>query len=81
MASISGYFTMDVAYMRFSTAAPATFITTVSAMLDQSVTNGDCEDQHGPKAEDRRPEGTCVYVCLWVLVCMCACVCVYVAAR
>ena len=54
MASISGYFTMDVAYMRFSTAAPATFITTVSAMLDQTVTNGECEDRHGPKAEDRR---------------------------
>ena len=35
-------------------AAPATFIVTVSVMSDLTLTNGECEDRHGPKAEDRR---------------------------
>ena len=34
-------------------AAPATLIVTVSVMSDLTLTNGECEDQHGPKAEDR----------------------------
>ena len=51
---MSGCFTMDVAYMRFFTGAPATFIAAVSAMSDLTLTNGECEDRHGPKAEDRR---------------------------
>ena len=40
---------MDVAYMRFFTGAPATFIAVVSAMSDLTLTNGECEDRHGPK--------------------------------
>ena len=40
---------MDVAYMRFFTGAPATFIAAVSAMSDLTLTNGECEDRHGPK--------------------------------
>ena len=51
---MSGRFTMDVAYIRFFTGAPATFIADVSAMSDLTLTNGECEDQHGLKAEDRR---------------------------
>ena len=35
-------------------AAPATLIVTVSVMSDLTLTNGECEDRHGPKAEDRR---------------------------
>ena len=45
---------MDVVYMRFFTGAPATFIAVVSAMSDLTLINGECEDRHGPKAEDRR---------------------------
>ena len=40
---------MDVAYMRFFTGAPATFIAAVSAMSDLTLINGACEDRHGPK--------------------------------
>ena len=45
---------MDVVYMRFFTGAPATFIAVVSAMSDLTLINGECEDRHGPKAQDRR---------------------------
>ena len=45
---------MDVAYMRFFTGAPATFIAAVSAMSDLTLTNGECEDRLGPNAEDRK---------------------------
>ena len=45
---------MDVAYMRFSTDDRTFFIAVVSAMSDSTLTNGECEDRHGPKAEDRR---------------------------
>ena len=40
---------MDVAYMRFFTGVPATFIAAVSAMSDLTLTNDECEDRHGPK--------------------------------
>ena len=50
---MSGRFTVDVAYIRFFTGAPATFIANVSAMSDATLTNGECEDRHGQKAEDR----------------------------
>ena len=43
---------MDVAYMRFFTGAPATFIAAVSAMSDLTLTNDECEDRHGSKAEE-----------------------------
>ena len=42
---MSGRFTMDVAYIRFFTGAPATFIADVSAMSDATLTNGECEDR------------------------------------
>ena len=45
---------MHVVYMRFFTGAPATFIAVVSAMPDLTLINGECEDRHEPKAEDRR---------------------------
>ena len=40
---------MDVAYMRFFTGAPVIFIAVVSAVSDLTLTNGECEDRHGPK--------------------------------
>ena len=40
--------------MRFSTGDRTFFIAVVSAMSDLTLTNGECEDRHGPKAEDRR---------------------------
>ena len=43
---------MDVAYMLFFTGALATFIAAVSEMSALTLTNGECEDRHGPKAEE-----------------------------
>ena len=40
--------------MRFFTDALATCIAAVPAMSDLTLTNGECEDRHKPKAEDRR---------------------------
>ena len=40
---------MDVAYMRFSTGNRTFSIAVVSAMLDLTLTNGECEGRHGPK--------------------------------
>ena len=40
---------MDVAYMRFSTDDRTFFIAVVSAMSVLTLTNGECEDRHGPK--------------------------------
>ena len=40
---------MDVAYMRFCTGDPATFIAAVAAMSDLTLTNDECEHRHGPK--------------------------------
>ena len=45
---------MDVAYMRSFTGALATFIVAVSAMQALTLINDECEDRHGPKAEDHR---------------------------
>ena len=45
---------MDVAYMRFATGDRTSFIVVISAMSDLTLTNGESEDRHGPKAEDRR---------------------------
>ena len=44
-----GFFIMDVACMRFSTDDRTFFIAVVSAMSDSTLTNGECEDLHGPK--------------------------------
>ena len=41
---------MDVAYMRFSTDDRTFFIAVVSAKSDLTLTNGECEGRHGPKA-------------------------------
>ena len=35
--------------MRFSTGDRTFFITVISAMSDLTLTNGECEDRHGPK--------------------------------
>ena len=40
---------MDVAYMRFSTDDRTFFIALLSAMSVLTLTNGECEDRHGPK--------------------------------
>ena len=40
---------MDVAYMRIFTGDRTTFIAVISAMSDLTLTNGECEDRHGPK--------------------------------
>ena len=40
---------MDVAYMRFSTDDRTFVIAVVSTMSDLTLTNGECEDRHGPK--------------------------------
>ena len=45
---------MDVAYIRFFTGDRTFFIAAVSAMSDLTLINGECEDRHGPKAEDRK---------------------------
>ena len=48
---------MDVAYMRFFTGDRTTFIAVISAMSDLTLPNGECEDRHARKAEDRRIVG------------------------
>ena len=40
---------MDVAYMLFSTDDRTFFIALLSAMSVLTLTNGECEDRHGPK--------------------------------
>ena len=40
---------MGVAYMRFFIGNRTTFIAFISAMSDLTLTNGECEDRHGPK--------------------------------
>ena len=51
---MSECFNMDLAYMRFSTDDRTFVIAVVSTMSDLTLINGECEDRHGPKAEDRR---------------------------
>ena len=46
---MSGCFTMDLAYIRFSTDDRTFVIAVVSTMSDLTFTNGECEDRHGPK--------------------------------
>ena len=46
--SMSGCFIMDLAYLRFSTGDRTFFIAVISAMSDLTLTNGECEDRHGP---------------------------------
>ena len=48
---------MDLAYMRFSTGDRTFFIAVVSAMSDLTLTNGECEDRHGPKGLSNSFEG------------------------
>ena len=43
---------MDVAYMLFFTDALATFITADSAISALTLTDDECEDRHGSKAEE-----------------------------
>ena len=45
---------MDAAYLQFSTGDRTFFIAVIAAMSDLTLTNGECEDRHVPKAEDRR---------------------------
>ena len=40
---------MDVVYMQFSTGDRTFFTAVISAMSDLTLTNGECEDRHGPK--------------------------------
>ena len=47
--NMSGFFIMDVAYMRFSTDDRPFFIAVVSVMSDSTLINGEGMDPHGPK--------------------------------
>ena len=40
---------MDVVYMQFSTGDRTFFSVVISAFSDLTLTNGECEDGHGPK--------------------------------
>ena len=48
MVNVRIGFIMGVAYMLFSTGDRTFFITVISAMSDLTLTNGECEDRHGP---------------------------------